>query len=43
VLRAILHDWDDDRAVAILGNCRKAMTADAILGPRRMQGPRFAE
>ena len=31
ILRAILHDWDDDRAIAILANCRKAMTADAIL------------
>ena len=31
VLRAILHDWDDDRSIAILGNCRKAMTADAVL------------
>ena len=31
ILRAILHDWDDDRAIAILANCRKAMTGDAIL------------
>ena len=31
VLRAILHDWDDDRSIAIVGNCRKAMTADAVL------------
>ena len=31
VLRAILHDWDDDRAIAILANCRKAMTDNAIL------------
>lgn len=25
VLRQIIHDWDDDRAVAILSNCRRAM------------------
>jgi O-methyltransferase. len=26
VLRQIIHDWDDDRALAILRNCRTAMT-----------------
>src|SRR5882672_1746482 len=26
VLRQIVHDWDDDRALAILRNCRAAMT-----------------
>jgi hypothetical protein len=31
VMRAILHDWDDDRAVAILTNVRKVMGADARL------------
>jgi hypothetical protein len=31
VLRAILHDWDDNHAIAILANCRKAMTTDATL------------
>jgi len=31
ILRAILHDWDDDRSIAILGNCRKAMGPDATL------------
>jgi orsellinic acid C2-O-methyltransferase len=25
VMKFILHDWDDDRAVAILRNCRRAM------------------
>ena len=25
VLRHIVHDWDDDKAAAILGNCREAM------------------
>jgi hypothetical protein len=31
VLRAVLHDWDDEHAVAILRNCRAAMTDDATL------------
>jgi O-methyltransferase domain len=31
ILRGILHDWDDDHAISILTNCRRAMTADAIL------------
>jgi hypothetical protein len=26
ILRQIIHDWDDDRALAILRNCRAAMT-----------------
>ena len=26
ILRQIVHDWDDDRALAILRNCRAAMT-----------------
>ena len=26
VLKQIIHDWDDDRALAILRNCRAAMT-----------------
>ena len=25
VLKRVLHDWDDERAIAILRNCRKAM------------------
>jgi hypothetical protein len=25
LLKNILHDWDDDRSVAILQNCRRAM------------------
>jgi hypothetical protein len=29
VLRAILHDWEDDDAVAILSSCRRAMGPDA--------------
>ncbi|UDL89441.1 acetylserotonin O-methyltransferase [Mesorhizobium sp. PAMC28654] len=26
VLKKVIHDWNDERAGAILGNCRKAMT-----------------
>ena len=28
VLKSILHDWDDERCVAILQNCARAMKAD---------------
>ena len=28
VLRFVLHDWDDDSAIAILSNCRRAMAND---------------
>ncbi len=28
VMRHVIHDWDDEKAVAILSNCRKAMNAD---------------
>jgi len=31
LLSNVIHDWDDERAVTILRNCRKAMTADARL------------
>jgi hypothetical protein len=31
ILSWIIHDWDDDRSIAILGNCRRAMTSDARL------------
>jgi hypothetical protein len=31
LLRAVLHDWDDERAIAILANCRRAMTGEATL------------
>lgn len=30
-LKDIIHDWDDERAVAILRNCRRAMQPDAKL------------
>ncbi len=28
ILKNIIHDWDDDRAIAILRNCRKAMASE---------------
>lgn len=31
VLKHVIHDWDDDRATAILKNCRRAMGAHARL------------
>ena len=31
ILSWIIHDWDDDRSVAILKNCRRAMADDARL------------
>lgn len=31
ILRAVLHDWDDERASTILDNVRKAMAGDAVL------------
>jgi hypothetical protein len=31
VLKSIIHDWDDERALKILHNCRRAMTHDAKL------------
>ena len=29
ILQHILHDWEDNDAIAILGNCRKAMRSDS--------------
>jgi len=31
LLCGVIHDWDDDRAVTILSNCRKAMTRSGRL------------
>jgi orsellinic acid C2-O-methyltransferase len=31
ILKSVLHDWDDDRAVAILKNCCRAMRPDSTL------------
>lgn len=28
LMKSVIHDWDDDRAVTILQNCRKAMAPD---------------
>jgi O-methyltransferase domain/Dimerisation domain len=41
VLKAILHDWPDDRAVAILRACRSAMKrgARAVILERLLTGP----
>jgi O-methyltransferase/methyltransferase family protein len=40
-LKAIVHDWDDERAVAILRSCRRAMHSDAtlVLLERELGGP----
>jgi hypothetical protein len=29
ILSGVIHDWDDDRAIRILGNCRRAMTRNS--------------
>jgi O-methyltransferase domain/Dimerisation domain len=29
LLSGVIHDWDDDRAIRILGNCRRAMTRNS--------------
>ena len=31
ILRNIIHDWEDDQAIAILTTCRRAMANDARL------------
>jgi hypothetical protein len=31
LLKQIIHDWDDERATAILRRCREAMRADSVL------------
>lgn len=31
LLKSVIHDWDDERSVAILRNCHKAMPADGRL------------
>jgi SAM-dependent methyltransferase len=28
IMKSVIHDWDDDRCVTILSNCRRAMKAD---------------
>jgi hypothetical protein len=41
LLSRILHDWGDDQCVAILRNCRSAMTADShlLIIERLLPGP----
>ncbi len=29
LMKSVIHDWDDERCVTILKNCRRAMTEDA--------------
>ncbi len=31
LLKHVIHDWSDDRAIAILGNCRRAMPPTGVL------------
>jgi hypothetical protein len=31
LLKSIIHNWDDERCVVILGNCRRAMSRDCRL------------
>jgi hypothetical protein len=31
ILSWVIHDWDDEQSITILGNCRRAMTGDARL------------
>jgi hypothetical protein len=49
MLKHILHDWDDARAIRIVSNCRRAMARDAMLliieriVPERAEQGRAAE
>ncbi len=43
VLSRVVHDWDDDRAVALLRNCARAMTVKARLLLVEMVFPARAE
>jgi SAM-dependent methyltransferase len=31
IMKSVIHDWDDDRCVTILSNCRRAMKADGTV------------
>jgi hypothetical protein len=31
ILKSVIHDWDDDRSVLILKNCRRAMSGNGKL------------
>jgi len=39
LLKAVLHNWDDERATRILGNCRAAMARGAHLLIIETPGP----
>jgi len=40
VLKSILHDWEDEEAITILGACRRAIVADGrLLVVERIVGP----
>jgi hypothetical protein len=47
LLKSVIHNWDDDKATAILGNCRKAMGDGGTLllveriMPPRVESPAF--
>ncbi|MCE9613940.1 MAG: methyltransferase [Lentisphaerae bacterium] len=43
LLRRILHDWDDDKAVAILRQCRKAMAPEGKLLIMELAAPETAQ
>jgi hypothetical protein len=51
VMRAIIHDWEDDEAIAILKVCRRAMRDDAklllierlIAPPNQMPASKFSD
>ncbi len=49
LLKRIIHDWDDDQAVALLENCRRALSAqsrlliiDAVMQPGNAPDPNKA-
>ncbi|MDQ3917362.1 MAG: hypothetical protein M3348_02720 [Acidobacteriota bacterium] len=31
MMKSVIHDWDDERARAVLGNCRRVVPADGAL------------
>ena len=40
ILKSIVHDWEDEESIAILGNCRKAIAVGkALLVVERVLGP----
>jgi len=47
IMKHIIHDWDDERATKILGNCRRAMkpggtllVVDRVIGPPNAPDPK---